>query len=102
MPKERHSHDLTHVLPLYSNVTEYTELSPDVASDVLSKRGLVAKTYVLYLSRVIEAKGIFELVAAYRASGLPAAGIQLLVVGRADPRHERHVPLAGRQPRGCV
>ena len=75
---------LTHALPLYSNVTEYTELSPDVASDVLSKRGLVAKRYILYLSRVIEAKGIFELVAAYRASGLPAAGIQLLIVGRGE------------------
>ena len=78
------SSNLTHALPLYSNVTEYTELSPDVASDVLSKRGLVAKKYVLYLSRVIEAKGIFELVAAYRASGLPAAGIQLLIVGRGE------------------
>ena len=66
------------------DVAEYTQLDPTVASDVLSKRGLIAKKYVLYLSRVIEAKGVFELVAAYRASGLPAAGVNLLIVGRGE------------------
>jgi glycogen(starch) synthase len=66
------------------DVEQYTKLDPELAAQVLEKRGLVAKKYVLYLSRVIEAKGIFELVAGYKASGLPAAGIQLLIVGRGE------------------
>ena len=66
------------------DVEQYTKLDPELAAQVLHNRGLVAKKYVLYLSRVIEAKGIFELVAGYRASGLPAAGIQLLIVGRGE------------------
>ena len=66
------------------DVEQYTKLDPELAAQVLHSRGLVAKKYVLYLSRVIEAKGIFELVAGYRASGLPAAGIQLLIVGRGE------------------
>jgi glycogen(starch) synthase len=77
------------------NVTEYTELDPERAAEVLSNRGLVAKKYVLYLSRVIEAKGIFELVAAYRSSNLPAAGIQLLIVGRGEALESVQAVTAG-------
>jgi len=66
------------------DVKEYTELTQEVTEDVLARRNLQAKGYVLYLSRVIEAKGILELVQGYRASRLPAAGIKLLIVGRGE------------------
>lgn len=66
------------------NVRTYTHLDPTVASEVLAKRGLEKKKYVLYLSRVIEAKGIFELVEGFRASKLVAAGYTLLIVGRGE------------------
>ena len=46
------------------------QLDPELAEQVLKKRGLVAKKYVLPEPRH-EAKGIFELVAGYKASGLP-------------------------------
>ena len=77
------------------DVKQYTELKPEVAEDVLARRNLQPKGYVLYLSRVIEAKGIFELVQGYRASRLPAAGIKLLIVGRGEALESVQAVTAG-------
>lgn len=66
------------------DIRAYTELDPLTTAEVLKVRGLVSKQYVLYLSRVIEAKGIFELVEGFQTSRLPAAGYTLLVVGRGE------------------
>jgi glycosyltransferase involved in cell wall biosynthesis len=63
---------------------DYTDLDAAAAAAVLEKRQLKRKQYVLYLSRVIEAKGIFELVKAFRSSKLPDSGFELVIVGRGE------------------
>jgi len=79
------------------DVRAYVDLNPSLAAEVLKARGLVAKEYVLYLSRVIEAKGIFELVEGFQASRLPAEGYILLVVGRGEALAELQAFVEGMQ-----
>uniref|UniRef100_A0A7S2D5I3 Glycosyl transferase family 1 domain-containing protein n=1 Tax=Florenciella parvula TaxID=236787 RepID=A0A7S2D5I3_9STRA len=61
--------------------TDYTELPASVASSVLAERQLIPNKYVLYLSRVIEAKGVFELVEGFSKSRLIDAGYELVIAG---------------------
>lgn len=78
----------------------YLDLDDDVLADVLEARGLRRDGYVLFLSRLTEAKGVDELIAGFERSR--AAEDQLLVIAGRGPQLEAlrarvaASPLAGR------
>ena len=63
------------------DASTFQNLDPSWVDDVLGRRGLVRDRYVLYLSRVTRAKGVDDLVDAFRAS---ASGrtCRLVIAGR--------------------
>lgn len=59
----------------------YTDLDPAVTHDVLARRGLDDRPYVLFLSRLAAAKGVDDLVDGFARSSA-ASGARLVVAGR--------------------
>ena len=66
------------------NSAPYLDQDPDEIADVLGRRGLEPGGYLLFLSRLAAAKGVDDLIEAYRGS---------------DARHRLRLVLVGRGPR---
>ncbi len=71
----------------------FLNLDPAVVDDVLARRGLERGGYLLFLSRVAEAKGVADLIEAYRRSRASAT-VELVVAG-TGPALPRMQELAG-------
>jgi len=69
---------------------------PAKAESILNRRGLKRDDYVLFLSRLAAAKGVDDLVAAYRASEL--YGRKKLVICGNGPAREEIAALAAGDP----
>jgi len=63
------------------DTSAYTDLDPAVTRDVLARRGLDDRPYVLFLSRLAAAKGVDDLVDGFARSSA-ASGARLVVAGR--------------------
>lgn len=63
------------------DVGAYLALDPATTEFVLARRGLLPGGYVLYLSRLMPAKGVDELIAGYAASAV-ADRMPLVIAGR--------------------
>jgi len=75
--------------------SDYTDIDESVSAGILANRGLLPGRYVLYLSRVIEAKGVFEMVKGFNDSSLPSVGYELVIVGRGEALAEVQAVTAG-------
>ncbi len=77
----------------------YTKLAehPDLVRDVLQRRGLDHGGYLLFLSRVVPAKGVDDLIDAYRASDIYHK--KTLVIAGTGPAQQAMVDKAGGDPR---
>lgn len=62
------------------DVSAYTGLDPAETERVLARRGLVRDGYVLFLSRLVRAKGVDDLISGFERS-LGCAGVRLVVAG---------------------
>ena len=84
----------------YPAIDTSAYLSPTISvaeqAAILSKRGLVRDGYVLFLSRLTKAKGVEDLIHAYRASDLYRR-IPLVVCG-SGPDEEFFHTIANRDP----
>ena len=63
------------------DASAFRNLDPSWVDDVLGRRGLVRDGYVLFLSRITRAKGVDDLVAAFRASA-SGRSHRLVIAGR--------------------
>jgi glycosyltransferase involved in cell wall biosynthesis len=84
----------------YPAIDTSAYLSPTISvaeqAAILSKRGLVRDGYVLFLSRLTKAKGVDDLIHAYRASNLYRR--MPLVVCGSGPDEEFFHTIANRDP----
>ena len=78
------------------DTSQYLDLSDDRITEVLAGRGLERDRYVLFLSRLQNAKGVDDLIAGYERSR--AAGTLDLVVAGRGPEEERLRALAAASP----
>lgn len=71
------------------DTSAYTEIEkqPEVVAKVLEERGLTKDGYIMFLSRIAPAKGVDDLVAAYRASELYGKK-QLIICGNGPSKAE--------------
>lgn len=76
----------------YSN---YTDIDESVSAGILANQDLLPGRYVLYLSRVIEAKGVFDMVKGFNDSSLSSVGYELVIVGRGEALAEVQAVTAG-------
>lgn len=70
--------------------------SPSEQAEVLSRRGLTADGYILFLSRLAESKGVDDLIQAYQASNL-ASRIPLVICGTGPHEAALRARAAGDQ-----
>lgn len=70
------------------DTTAYTELEnqPEVVQEVLDSRSLEADEYVMFLSRIARAKGVDDLINAYKSSEL--YGVKKLIICGNGPMKE--------------
>jgi glycosyltransferase involved in cell wall biosynthesis len=62
------------------NTADYLDIKPARTADVLERRGLMRDGYVLFLSRLVHAKGVDDLITGFTAS--PACKeLQLVIAG---------------------
>jgi glycosyltransferase involved in cell wall biosynthesis len=74
----------------------YVHADPAAQEQVLSRRGLVRDGYVFFLSRLVHAKGVDDLVAGFAASPL-CRDLRLVIAGNGPERDHLHA-LAARSP----
>jgi glycosyltransferase involved in cell wall biosynthesis len=78
------------------DTSQYLDLDPAIVRGVLAARGLEPDGYVLFLSRLTEAKGVDDLVAGFERT--PAHGrLKLVIVGRG-PAAEKFRARAAASP----
>ena len=78
------------------DVASYLGHDPLEGREVLTRRGLPGGPYVLFLSRLTDAKGVPDLVAGYERSGI--AGHARLVIAGRGPQEEQIKKLAAASP----
>jgi len=78
------------------DVASYLGHDPLEGREVLTRRGLPGGPYVLFLSRLTDAKGVPDLVAGYERSGI--AGRARLVIAGRGPQEEQIKELAAASP----
>ncbi len=78
------------------DVASYVAVDPTETSRVLARRGLERNGYVLFLSRLVRAKGVDDLIAGYALS--EAAGEVQLVVAGSGPEAAALRGLASLSP----
>lgn len=64
------------------------EHDQDQAAQVLSRRGLQRDQYVMFLSRIAPAKGVDDLVNAWKSCELRKQGVKLIVCGNGPAKSE--------------
>ncbi|WP_108717617.1 glycosyltransferase [Miniimonas sp. S16] len=78
------------------DTASYLGVDPAGAGAVLARRGIPDEPYVLFLSRLTEAKGVPDLLEGYARSGI-ADRVRLVVAGRG-PQEEEIAALAAASP----
>ena len=78
------------------DTSAYLDLDPAETERRLAARGLTPGGYVLFLSRLQEAKGVDDLIAGFDAADIPA-DVELVIAGRG-PDAERLHGLAAASP----
>jgi glycosyltransferase involved in cell wall biosynthesis len=78
------------------NTADYSGICPEQTSAVLSRRGLMRDGYVLYLSRLAQAKGVDDLITGFTAS--PACKELRLVIAGNGPEARGLRELAATTP----
>lgn len=71
------------------DVRSYVDLDSGHVEEALARRGLVRDGYVLFLSRLADAKGVDDLIAGFAASSLPES-MRLVIAGRGPQAAELH------------
>ena len=74
----------------------YVDLDPEERDRVLAGRGLVRDGYVFFLSRLVHAKGVDELIEGFAASGA-CRDLRLVIAGNGPQAQHLH-EVAGRSP----
>jgi glycosyltransferase involved in cell wall biosynthesis len=78
------------------NTADYLGICPEQTSAVLSRRGLMRDGYVLYLSRLVQAKGVDDLITGFTTS--PACKELRLVIAGNGPEARCLRELAATTP----
>ncbi|WP_382304382.1 glycosyltransferase [Herbiconiux sp. UC225_62] len=76
----------------------YLDLDAATTDALLEARGLTRDGYLLFLSRLTDAKGVDDLIAGFEQSALASASDMPLVIAGRGPQAEALRELAGRSP----
>ncbi len=80
------------------DASAYLDLDAAVTDDLLAARGLARDGYLLFLSRLTDAKGVDDLIAGFERSELAATSAMPLVIAGRGPQADALRNLAARLP----
>lgn len=78
------------------DTASYRSIPQAEANAVMARRGLAGERYVLFLSRLVKAKGIPDLIAGYERSGV-SDQVRLIIAGQG-PQEEQVREMAAASP----